>query len=208
MEELKKGAGNPQGFQRPEFNTAPKGRLESLDATLKGAFPMPGQSLTQDPEQRLPYEKPPEIVDIQEFIDGALLELSSEEKLPQLLQFLRDGVPVEMLTEKYLKKKFQKGIINPDLLMLAIEPVIYMMIALASYAEIDPVLYPEDPMMDEEDIARDKTKLYQKAAKELKYEDSNNDSRVSLEEVQAPSVVPQSLLARAKEAVEGVSNGD
>lgn len=201
MEQLKSMAGESSDF--PRFsNGQDTEAMQKAEGMLMTA-PIPGQSLTQNPESRLPYETPPEFTDVQEFIDETFLRFTDEDALPDLLDSLRMGLPVEHVAEKYLEQCFQKGEITPDLVLLCIEPTIYMLISLATYAEIDPVLYPEDPMVDEE-ISPMHTDLYKKASKELLRNPENpqgDDGRLTVTDFQAPSNVPKSLLARSEQAV-------
>ena len=80
-----------------------------------------------------------------------------------------------------------KGKINPDLMLLLIEPVTYLLIALAEQAEIEPVLYEgeeADEMTDE--------------SKELYINESQNLRNIKVKEPRRTSVEP-SLLAKVKE---------
>lgn len=202
LDELQSMKGAPSGF--PKFSKeggADSKQLGDVEAMLM-ATPIPGQSLTQSPENRLPYEKPPKFTDLQEFIDETFLRFTDEEALGDLLESMRLGLPVEHIAEKYLERTFQNGDVSPDLMLLAIEPVIYMLIALATYAEIDPVLYPEDPMIDEE-VSPMHTDLYKRAVKEMQKEPEpkGNDGKVTINDFQVPTNVPQSLLQRSKLAV-------
>jgi hypothetical protein len=94
------------------------------------------------------------------------------------------------------------GDITPDMVLLSIEPIIYMLISLATYAEIDPVLYPEDPMIDEE-ATPTHTDLYKRAVREMQKEPEpkGDDGKITVTDFQAPTNMPKSLLARSKEAV-------
>lgn len=198
MQVLKDTAG--QGNNMPSFSAGQGDAqvMEDMEAQMMTAS-IPGQSLTQNPESRLPYEQPPKFVDVQEFVDETFMRFTDEEKLPKLLDSMRMGLPVEHVAEKYLDASFRNGDITPDLMLLAIEPTIYMLIALATYAEIDPVLYPEDDMLDEEE-APTETQIYKKAAQDLLKED-DGDGRTTIQDVQAPATAPRSLLARSEEAV-------
>jgi len=123
------------------------------------ANPVPGQSLTQDPENRASWETPPEIVDVQEFVEEMTADITDPDKKTQLLDVLRHDVSVEYVAQQYLQRKVQEGVINPDTMLLAVEPTIYMMIAMATTAGIDPVLYPEDEMDDGEEISQQTQQL-------------------------------------------------
>lgn len=201
MQALQTSAG--QGSSFPKFSKpgVDDKAMRDTEAMLMTA-PIPGQSLTQSPESRLPYETPPKFNDLQDFIDETFLRLTDEDALPDLLDSLRMGLPVEHVAEKYLEKTFQDGEITPDMVLLSIEPVIYMLISLATFAEIDPVLYPEDPMIDEE-ASPMHTDLYKRAVQEMKREPEpkGNDGKVTVMDFQAPTNMPKSLLARSKQAV-------
>lgn len=207
MQRLKETAG--QGNSMPKFTKddgVSQQQMQDAEAMMMTA-PIPGQSLTQNPESRLPYEQPPQFTDVQEFIDETFMRFTDPDALPDLLEALRHGLPVEHVAEKYLMQSFKDGDITPDMLLLCIEPTIYMLISLATYAHIDPVLYPEDAMVDEDD--RTSTDLYKQATQELlKTDDPEaDDGRLTVMDLQAPTNVPKSLLARAEEAVTQVKGG-
>ena len=211
MQQLKDLSGQEGTSSMPKFSKegASTDQLQQTEEMMMSSS-IPGQSLTQSPDSRLPYETPPEFTDVQEFIDETFLRFTNEDGLPDLLEAMRSGLPVEHIAEKYLKKAFKDGDITPDLLLLVIEPTIYMLISLATYAEIDPVLYPEDPMMDEE-ISEVQTDLYKKAAQELLKTPENpegDDSRLTVNDLQAPTNMPKSLLSRAEQAVSKVNQGE
>jgi hypothetical protein len=212
MQQLKDLSGQEGTSGLPKFSKEGGASMEQMKESeaMMMANPIPGQSLTQSPDSRLPYEKAPKFSDLQEFIDETFLRFTSEEGLPDLLDAMRSGLPVEHVAEKYLSKTFSDGEITPDMLLLAIEPTIYMLISLATYAEIDPVLYPEDPMMDDQ-IDPKQTDLYKKAAQELLKHPENpegDDAKTTIADFQAPTNMPTSLLARSKQAVAAVNQGD
>lgn len=203
LQALQETAG--QSSQFPKFRQGKGGSKDQLKETeeMLMANPIPGQSLTQSPDSRMPYEKPSKFSDIQEFIDETFLRFTNEDGLPDLLDAMRSGLPIEYIAEKYLMKAFRDGDINPDMLLLCIEPTIYMLISLATYANIDPVLYPEDNM-DDEEANKTHTDLYKKATKELLKDEENpegDDGRLTVNDLQTPTNVPKSLLARAEDAV-------
>lgn len=208
MQALQQFAGEEGTSNFPKFRQGSGGSKDQLKETeeMMMANPIPGQSLTQSPDSRLPYEKPPQFTNLQDFIDETFVRFTNEDALPDLLDAMRYGLPVEHVAEKYLMRSFQDGDITPDMLLLAIEPTIYMLISLATYADIDPVLYPEDEMIDEE-ASKTHADLYKKATQELMKEPENpegDDGRITVADLQAPSSVPNSLLARSEEAVKNI----
>lgn len=188
-------------FTSPQFSVAdPESSMEMEE--LLQAMPVAGQSLTQDPNNKLPFEQPPEFVNLQDFMEELFIQVTEPTKLPAVLDSMRKGVPVEEITQATLEQAFRKGKISPDLLMLAIEPTIYMLIALATYAEIDPVLYPEDPMEDE---GNDKAMMFRQAADELlaNVDEQEKSDGIQLQDLEAPAEgVPSSLLSRVAQAVD------
>lgn len=170
-----------------------EGSIESQDLMLKmEANPVPGQSLTQDPENRAPWETPPDYVDVQEFVEESLLDLTDPEKMPNLLDALRHDIPVEYVTMQYLQRKFSEGKINPDLMMMSMEPVMYLMIHIATINGVDPVLYPEDDMDDGEDM-KTSTKELSDAASSLRLHKDDLDS-----DMERPKEISDSLLGQLK----------
>jgi hypothetical protein len=72
------------------------------------------------------------------------------------------------------------------------------------------VLYPEDPMIDEQ-ADEINTDLYKKATQDLlKSPDSpkGNDNKLTVADFQAPTNMPSSLLSRSKQAVSKVTRGE
>lgn len=106
--------------------------------------PQPGESLTSNPEQKYPFEKPPQLNEESEAIEEMYLRITEEETLDQLLDLMREGMPVEEIAQVILFEGFRSGAYNPDLMLMLIEPTIYILLAMADYAEVPAVLYPED----------------------------------------------------------------
>ena len=113
--------------------------------------PIPGQSLTSNPDEPRPFEKPTRHVELSSAIDALYLELSEPEAKESVLKLMNDQVPVGNLAQVILTDGFQKGMWNPDLMLLLIEPTMYILISLAEQAGIDYKTYegeenePSDP---------------------------------------------------------------
>lgn len=114
------------------------GGLSPLDA------PIPGQSLTDSPDNRAPFEQPPQFVDEEEAVREIFLNLTDEDKVDDVLDVLRMGTPVEDLAETILFAGFREGKFTPDLMLLLIEPTIYLIMAIGEAAGIDYEIYPEE----------------------------------------------------------------
>lgn len=166
--------------------------------------PIPGQSLTQDPDQRLPMEGAPEFTDQQEFMDHLFMRVTDPQILGDLLQSMRKKVPVEIVALKVLRSQTAKGVINTDLMLLSIEPTIYMLISLATLAEIDPVLYPEEDF-DSDESDDDMASKFRNAAHEMATGGTpDEDPSLTVNDLQAPAVLPRSLMDKGKKAVEAL----
>lgn len=157
-------------------------RASLLDSSI------PGESLTQDPENPQAYEKPAEYDKLEDFMDSLFMNISNEDNLSGILDAMRKEVPVEDVAQMLLFNAFASGKINVDIQLLAIEPTIYMLLGLAEYAGVNPVLYPEDDMVDDDDEVLD----------ELEQE-------ASFEEMEVPEGISKSLLSKIKE---GDTDGD
>ena len=115
--------------------------------------PIAGQSLTNDPDNPAPFEQAPEFTEL----DSASLYLWTTITDPEVyapaMEVLSDGTPIMDLVQLVLKTEFQKGMFNPDLMLLLIEPLAYMFLALAERLDIDPVFYRGQ---EEDDEAEEK----------------------------------------------------
>ena len=205
MNQLKKFSGEEGTYDRKAFNSDPSSNKGAEDLEdMMSDIPIAGQSLTQSPEQKLAFEGPPKFTDQNDFLEHLFNQLTSEDALPPLLDTLRKHIPVEMAAHKILQGQMRKGNINTDLILLSIEPTIYMLIALATYAGIDPVLYPEGDGEDEDHHGTMIDKFKQ-GAKELT-EDVGEDAPLDINNIQAPTSVPKNLMDRVGKAVDALDS--
>lgn len=112
-----------------------------LKASINTGRPIPGQSLTSNPDDPAPYEKPPKFTNLQEAVEDIFINLTKKEVYIPLLRVLNDGVPIMNITQTVLFKGFTDGKWNPDLMMLLVEPTAYMLLAFSERAGIEPVIY-------------------------------------------------------------------
>ena len=114
--------------------------------------PIPGESLTQDPENPMPWEKPPQFTTVKEACGYLFEQLTQEENYMQLMTLAGQGMPLINIAKVLLTAGFQEGKWNPDLLMILVEPLVYMMAALLERADIDFIIeHDEDNNPDEEE---------------------------------------------------------
>ena len=102
--------------------------------------PIPGQSLTEDPDTSEAYVSAPEYTKPQEALDYLFTVLSSEESYVPMMSALAQNSTIMEMTQMILYSGFNEGKWNPDLMMLLIEPTAYMIMALAERANVDYVV--------------------------------------------------------------------
>jgi|TARA_R110001592_G_scaffold168890_1_gene405259 hypothetical protein len=105
---------------------------------------IPGQSLTNSPNEKYNWEKPSEISNSREAMMMVFETLTVPETTTNLLLSLTNGVGVIDIASIILYEGFREGKWNPDLMTLLMEPTMYMIIALAEKADIEYVLDSAD----------------------------------------------------------------
>ena len=137
--------------------------------------PIPGESLTTAPDMPKAWERPPQYTSQDKAMEAIYMEITVEDSLRKLINIINDGIPLDEIAQVILYKGYTEGKFSPDLMLVLIEPTIYLLIAIADYADIkDYTLYneetddpnteiPEDDVtplnMDEdEDVTKEKRK--------------------------------------------------
>ena len=130
---------------------------EGLEFLANNGRPIPGESLTNSPDNPYPWEQAPQFTELQPATDVLFLELTEPEAYHSTMDLIKSGVSVGDVAQVILTDGFQKGMWNPDLMMLLIEPAMYMIIAFAEKAGIqDYITYQgedEEPDDDNEQLA-------------------------------------------------------
>ncbi len=104
--------------------------------------PVPGESLTASPDTPKAWERPPELTDQEEAMEAVYMELTEQDTLRKLVDIIDDGIALDELAQVILYKGYTEGKFNPDMMLNLAEPTIYLLIAIADYADIkDYVLY-------------------------------------------------------------------
>jgi hypothetical protein len=106
--------------------------------------PIPGQSLTEDPDIQQSYTAAPEFTVPQEAIDYIFDQMTQEENYLPLMDSLLEGTTVMEATRLILFSGFNEGKFNPDLMLLLVEPVAYMIMGLAERAGIEYEVQKDD----------------------------------------------------------------
>ena len=178
-------------MQQNEFDANYEGfDVDPFDA------PIPGESLTNSADNRKPWEEPPKYTDINEALQETFLGITEGEIYIDLMDQIRDGFPIDELTQYIVFKGYTAGYWTTDLMMLMVEPVMYLLIALAEHNGIyDYTVYDgEEEDMDDEEAAQlindDAARMHPKRSK-------LSAAMVASKKVE--DVVPGSLLAQVED---------
>ena len=129
--------------------------IDFLQQSLDTGRPIPGQSLTNSPEEPYNWEKPAEFSNPKEAMLYTFGILTEPETTANILINVTKGVSVIDIASIVLYTGFLEGKWNPDLMILLMEPTMYMVMALCEKAEIPYKLDSADDE-DVEEIMGDK----------------------------------------------------
>jgi len=109
---------------------------------------VPGISLTSDPENPMPWERPPEYTDYHSATEYVINELFQQQTFSFVMGMVRDGVPIETLTELIAKMGVFKGKYNVDIMLLVLEPIMLFLVGMAERIGIDYVFEEEEELSE------------------------------------------------------------
>ena len=175
---------------------------EAVDAFANTGRPIPGQSLTANPDEPRPFEGPPDFTNFKEALDYIASELLLEENYMPMMAAIADGVPITDLAMQIGYVGFREGKFNPDLMMMLIEPLMYLLMALAEKAGIEYRIDDEDDDEDDDSLFEEKAKNVAETVRQ-----NVNTGKIpsgvlptniveQIEEIQIPE---QSLLSKSQE---------
>ena len=176
---------------------------EGVNALAQAGSAIPGQSLTANPDEPRPFEGAPDFTNFKEALDYTAAELLLEENYMPLMMAIGDGVPIVDLATQIGYVGFREGKWNPDLMMMLLEPIMYLLMALAEKAGIEYRIDSEDDDEDEDSIFQEKTNNIAQSLKNEVTENKGVPAGVlpknivaEIEELEIPS---ESLLAKQEE---------
>ena len=108
--------------------------LETIASTER---PISGQSLTTSPEERRSFEGPPEFVDFREALDYTVANLLESNVIEPIITAISTGTPVMDIVTQITYVGFQEGKWNPDLMMMLIEPLTYVLMSICEQSGIE-----------------------------------------------------------------------
>jgi hypothetical protein len=177
---------------------------EAVDAFANTGRPIPGQSLTSNPDEPRPFEGPPEFTNFKEALDYTVVELLEPEAYLSLMGAVGDNVPILDLVMQITYVGFREGKWNPDLMLMLVEPLIFVLMSLAEKAGIEYRIDSEDDDEDDDTLFEERAKNIADVAKE-KLQNSNKSpagliNQEILQKIEEAEV-PESLLAKAEEPI-------
>lgn len=92
--------------------------------------PIPGQSLTQDPDSRGPWEMPPKFSNPNQAIDHLFRVVTSTSFIRNLDTILQEDKQfyLDEIASSMVEEGFMNGLWTPDIGLLIIEPLIIMLV--------------------------------------------------------------------------------
>jgi len=168
----------------------------------------PGQSLTTSPDEPKAWEQSPEYVNIQEALDYVVGFLIEEKTYVSIVGAIGRGIPISDVVQQILYGGFQNGKWNPDLILMLVEPLMYVLMALCEKAGVKYTLYRGEEEDDEAEDIEGNLKQQSKEIKDLAnlIEDKASEGNITsasvpreiVQEIQQAEV-PESLMAKPQE---------
>jgi hypothetical protein len=182
---------------RGEAKFSQEGLDEVTNLSSQGR-PIPGQSLTNNPDNKYPWETPPTLTNPREALDVIVAEILQPEAVKNIVNALAKGAAIADLGSAILYAKFIEGDINPDTMMLLAEPVMYVLMAIGEEANIKYNIEGNDldefDNEDEEEELENKINEFRTAVSDIK-----NKTTQKLKPTVDESVVPRNILDKVKE---------
>ena len=175
---------------------------EAINAFSQAGRPIPGQSLTSNPDEPRPFERPPDFTNFKEALDYTTAELLAEENYMSIVGALGDGIPVTDLAMQIGYVGFREGKWNPDLMMMLMEPLMYLLMALAEKAGIDYRIDSDDEDEDDDTLFEQKSKNIAETIKEKTDKGQIPSGALPSDvvaKIEALEIPQESLLAKPEE---------
>tara|TARA_R100000322_G_scaffold69844_1_gene43965 strand:+ start:32 stop:628 length:597 start_codon:yes stop_codon:yes gene_type:complete len=166
--------------------------INFIEGSLNTGRAIPGQSLTNSPDQQYKWEQPAEYTNPREAMLYVFETLTVPETTTNLLLSLSNGVGVVDIASITLYAGFLEGKWNPDLMLLLMEPTMYMIMALAEKADIEYNLEAGDDEAPVEMSPDRQVETLEKGINELD----------KMKQVAASRVNPQSVPEEVRQVIE------
>jgi len=166
--------------------------MNFMQGSLERGKAIPGQSLTNDPQQPYNWEKPVEYTNPREAMLYVFETLTVPETTTNILLSINNGVGVIDIASITLYSGFLEGKWSPDLMLLLMEPTMYMIMALAEKADIPYSLEAGD----------DETPVEMSGDKAVETLQGGISELDKMRQVAASRVNPQSVPQEVRDVIE------
>ena len=195
IEEIAPANSNKKIRGESKFNQE---NLEELVSLSNKGAPIAGQSLMNSPDSPYPWEKPAEFSNPREALDDVVSSIMQPDPVKSIVLALSKGAAVADLGVAVLYSKFNEGKINPDVMLMLVEPVMYLIMAIAEEANIKYNIEGNDldelDNEDEEEENKIKLKQFENVFTQIK----NGVSEKDIKFVSSTNVVPKEVLEEVK----------
>ena len=122
-----------------------QGRVDPNIAKIAFGRPVPGQSWGTHPPKSMPWQKPPQFVQLDDACNWLFDRVLEPIHMKQLLTLMQAHMSIEAIARTLLFTGFTLGKWTPSLMMLMHKPVLLMLIAIAHKAGLSdtPVVFPD-----------------------------------------------------------------
>ena len=121
---------------------------------------IPGSSLTRSPEDAYTWEQPPVISSSRAASVFFFSKLMEPKVYNAVLDSVEEGTPLMDIAQMLIYQAFVDGIINPDLMMIMVEQVVYMLAAMCELQNVDFIIQEDDEDDIEEEITSELINSY------------------------------------------------
>jgi len=166
--------------------------INFIQGSLNTGRAIPGQSLTNSPDQQYKWEQPAEYTNPREAMLYVFETLTVPETTTNVLLSLSNGVGVVDIASITLYAGFLEGKWNPDVMLLLMEPTMYMVMALAEKAGIPYNLEAGD----------DETPVEMSPDKQVATLEKGINELDKMKQVAASRVNPQSVPEEVRKVIE------
>ena len=108
------------------------------------ASPIPGQSLTDTPQQNV-WEQPAQFADPVEAFEKILKGVKDPVTVETLGKLMYLGISVETIVNSIMSKNFAEGMITPDTAELLKGPLVFHIMAIADKMGVNPKIINNFP---------------------------------------------------------------
>lgn len=171
--------------------------------------PIPGQSLTNSPDKPHAFERPPEFTSVDDLMLYFADVLLEADTYTEMMKLLARGQTIDTLAQMILYTNFTEGKLTPDLMMLAYEPLVLFIMAMAERVNVEYTLDDDATDLDELDseetakvgnVMNDITKMYKQSKQDQELagmqQSASLKPELKREIEEAPVEEVKSLLSR------------